>query len=36
MLTNEQIKQYHDRGYLVVENAIDPCCQIRITKLGRF
>ena len=23
MLTNEQIKQYHDRGYLVVENAID-------------
>ncbi|WP_201509222.1 phytanoyl-CoA dioxygenase family protein [Psychrobacter alimentarius] len=23
MLTNEQIQQYHDKGYLVVENAID-------------
>ena len=24
MLTNEQIQQYHDDGYLVVDNAIDP------------
>ena len=23
MLTNEQIQQYHDDGYLVVDNAID-------------